>query len=147
MVISMTRHQHDATSSDLAAGPSVDHVWGQMTVTSEHVITPVGTFDLIGTRWSANEAWQSQRVRPGWALVAGLLTFWTVVGIAFFYVSKVVQCGQVTITMEAPDGSWWRETLPANDPLLRSQLTRDVMVLDNWSIAAQASNQPSPEQT
>lgn len=117
--------------------------WGQITVTSRVVITPVGVYDLAGTRWSADEHWQTSRRRPTWALVAGLLTWWTVFGIAFFYVVREEHWGQVSVTMQAPNGGWWTDTMHVNSPQHRASLMSDVMALDNWSITALNAQQPT----
>ncbi len=121
---------------------SADRTWGQIAVTADHVSTPVGTFPMIGTRWTAEEAWESWRDRPAWALVLGMLTFWTVVGAAFFFVTNTRHWGQVTITMHAANGAWWRETLQVDVPAERARLIQDVMLLDNWSLAAERQLHP-----
>ncbi len=108
--------------------------WGQITVTTRHVITPAGVYDLVGTRWSAEQQWETSRVRPTWALLAGVLTWWTVIGIAFFYVSRTEQWGQVSVTMSAPNGGWWTDTMQINTPQQRTALMNDVTSLDNWSL-------------
>lgn len=109
----------------------------QMTVTDRHVHTPVGVYDVIGTRWTWESSWGSNRVQPVWSLVMGLLTFWTVIGIAFFFVSRTEHWGRVTVTMTAPTGAWWSETVQVNAPAERARLEQTLMLLDNWSISTQ----------
>jgi len=109
----------------------------QMTVTDHHVHTPIGVYDLVGTRWRWESTWGADRVQPVWALVMGLLTFWTVIGIAFFFVSRTDPWGRVTVTLTTPDGAWWSETVQVNAPAERLRLEQTLMLLDNWSVAAQ----------
>lgn|GEM_PF-1555202 len=109
----------------------------QMTVTDHHVQTPIGVYDLVGTRWRWESSWGADRVQPVWALVMGVLTFWSVVGIAFFFMSRSVPWGRVTVTMTTPDGAWWSETVQVNATADRLRLEQTLMVLDNWSVAAQ----------
>lgn len=109
--------------------------WGQITVTTRRVITPAGVYDLAGTRWSAEQQWSTSRDRPTWAFLAGVLTWWTVFGIAFFYVHRTEQWGQVSVTMSAPNGGWWTETVQINSPQQRTAMMNDVMGLDNWSLS------------
>ena len=112
----------------------VVHQWGEMTVTSQHVHTPTGVYELVGTRWSCEEQWQTFSKRPAWAMVLGLFTFWTVIGALFFFVTTTEHKGSVAITMQSPTGAWWKTTVQANQPQERQQLRNDVMWLDNWSV-------------
>lgn len=109
----------------------------QMTVTNDHVQTPIGVYDLVGTRWRWESQWGSNHVPPVWALVMGVLTFWSVIGIAFFFVTRTETWGRVTVTMTTPDGAWWSETVQVDTPTDRLRLEQTVMLLDNWSVAAQ----------
>ncbi len=109
----------------------------QMTVTDRHVRTPIGVYDLVGTRWRWESSWGVNRVQPVWSLVMGVLTFWSVIGIAFFFVYRTEHWGRVTVTMTSPTGAWWTETVPVNAPGERAHLAQTLMLLDNWSIAAQ----------
>ena len=109
----------------------------QMTVTDRHVRTPIGVYDLVGTRWRWESSWGVNRVQPVWSLVMGVLTFWSVIGIAFFFVYRTEHWGRVTVTMTSPTGAWWTETVQVNAPGERAHLEQTLMLLDNWSIAAQ----------
>jgi hypothetical protein len=109
----------------------------QMRVTDHHVQTPIGVYDLAGTRWRWESSWGADRVQPTWSFVMGLLTFWTVIGIAFFFVLRADPWGRVTVTMTTPDGAWWSETVQVNATADRVRLEQSLMLLDNWSIAAQ----------
>ena len=108
----------------------------QMTVTNTQVHSPVGTFDVVGTRWRWESTWGIDQQQPAWALIAGILTFWTVIGIAFFFVSRSVYWARVTVTMTAATGAWWSETVSCTTPEDRSRLEQYLMHLDNWSLTA-----------
>ena len=108
----------------------------QMTVTDTHVHSPVGTFDFAGTQWRWDSTCATDHRQPVWALILGVLTFWTVLGIAFFFVSRSVYRARVVVTMSTPNGAWWSETLLFTTPEERADLEQYLMCLDNWSLTS-----------
>lgn len=112
---------HDSTGGYSAPLPSVPEqpiaVLGDITVTQNTVITPVGSFPLRGSTWSINDMTSVRQTIPTWAVVLALVGFLVVCALSLFLllVKETSVAGTIQITVAHGD-RFYTTQVPVHTP-------------------------------
>jgi hypothetical protein len=89
---------------ELAEGggpPPVLVTVGDISCTSEWVITPSGNHPIKDVVWSVNDMSTTSRVIPVWAIILTIITFWFfLLGLLFLLVRETKTSGIVQVTVQ-----------------------------------------------
>lgn len=75
---------------------------GDVVISDHWLVSPSGTVPVAEVQWSTQHLWQSHRRIPPPAIVAAVLTFWTLIGLLFLLAREERTSGSVQVTVSGP---------------------------------------------